>query len=110
LNIINNNINGVDNVTEKEEKSSISPSVNSIGLEKNDLVNNSDEENSISGSLLVIRIDSTIKIDEADGVDYVTHGENNNKLVNNSWCNIINDNNNNTSVLNEKNTPGEVNS
>jgi hypothetical protein len=122
LNIINKNINGVDNVTEKEENSiSISLSVNSIdstikiyeagGVDNIDLVNNSNEENSISGSLLVKSTDSTIKIYEAGGVDSITLGENNNKLVNNSTgCNNINDNNNNTSVLNEENTPGEVNS
>jgi hypothetical protein len=120
LNIINNNINGIDNVTEKEENSSISPSVNSIdstikiyeagGVDNIDLVNNSDEENSISGSLLVNSTDSTTNIYEVGGVDSVTLGENNNKSVNNSGCNNINDNNNNTSVLNEENTPGEVNS
>jgi hypothetical protein len=100
LNIINNNINGVDNVTEKKENSiSSSLPVNSIdstikiyeagGLQTTDLVNNS-----ISGS----------------GVDSTTLGENN-KLFNNSGCTNINDNNNNnnkTCEVNEENTPGEV--
>jgi hypothetical protein len=81
LNIINNNINGVDNVIQRN-------------------------------SILVHSIDNTINIydNTITGVDNnVTLGENNNKLVNNSGCNNINDNNNNTSVLNKEKTSGEVN-
>jgi hypothetical protein len=114
LNIINNNINGVDNVTEKEENSSISPSVNSIdstikiyeacGVGNIDLVNNSDEENSISGSLLVNSTNSTTNIYEVGGVGSVTLGENNNPLVNNSGCNNTNDNDNNNTSYRTKRT------
>jgi hypothetical protein len=87
LNIINNNINGVNNVTEKEENSIIYDGIDITTQEK---------KNSISG---------TINIYDTSG----QIGENDNKLVNNNGCNNINDNhNNNTSELNEENTPGEV--
>jgi hypothetical protein len=87
LNIINNNINGVENVTEKEENSIIYDGIDIATLEK---------KNSISG---------TINIYDASG--HIR--ENDNKLVNNNGCNNINDNhNNNTCELNEENTPGEV--
>jgi hypothetical protein len=98
------------NIYNNVYKATYIPRLNIISTDTDDSTTKN-EENSISGSLSVNSIDSAIKIYEAGGVDIITLGESNNKLVNNSTvCNNINDKNNNTSVLNEENTPGEVNS
>jgi hypothetical protein len=80
----------VDNIT-KNKENSISGSIYD-GVD----IATQEKKNSISGI--------TINIYDASG----QIGENN-KLVNNSGCNNINDNNNISGLDNEENTPGGVN-
>jgi hypothetical protein len=88
------------NIISTDSDDSISEVNNITKNEENDGVDIATQEkkNSISGI--------TINIYDASG----QIGMNNNLVNNSTVCNNINENNNNTSVLNEENTPGEVNS